>query len=371
METKVPLSNEGNSSKRRNTRSTHLYSSALASTSPPSMAKLTQKYKLKAGQACSRPSWASRAKPDGKAIPIWPRSRTQWGKASSKTSLSHRLFKIATSIPGCTQYVKRQRAGDKEDRHHADAIPSPVLPVPLLWGFRAWLSLWRWPRQGWKKNHIWFSHCRFSLKTQKKKINNHPRATATKSQEGKYSSGHWLNQQTGSMLPWRRDRLAVRRCRLQPQVGHGNPAWPQEKQFPSLGLSFPHQLHDDLENMPVTQVSGEKDYTKMSIKKKWVDRAQCRYERFWKICGPPSCSSSSTKWLLEAKIDPPYKGSTHQTHIYLDHCANYQLLSEARKWYPVLQRGKNDKEVWSHPGARKRKGARSLGQIQLWYEHWC
>lgn len=42
METKVALSNEGNSSKCRRTRSTHVYNSALANTSPPSMAKHTE-----------------------------------------------------------------------------------------------------------------------------------------------------------------------------------------------------------------------------------------------------------------------------------------------------------------------------------------
>lgn len=46
------------------TRLTLLYRSTLASTSPPCRAKLTQKYNLKAGQPCSRPSCASQTSPD-------------------------------------------------------------------------------------------------------------------------------------------------------------------------------------------------------------------------------------------------------------------------------------------------------------------
>lgn len=48
------------------------------------------------------------------------------------------------------------------------------------------------------------------------------------------------------------------------------------------------------------------------------------------------------KVVTQSKNNIPfYKSSTYQTHIYLDHCANnYQLLSKAEKWYPVLQGGR-------------------------------
>lgn len=50
---------QDNTSTCLRTRLTLLHRSTLASTSPPCRAKLTQKHNLKAGQSCSRPSWAS------------------------------------------------------------------------------------------------------------------------------------------------------------------------------------------------------------------------------------------------------------------------------------------------------------------------
>lgn len=165
METKVHLSNEDNTSKFLRTRLTLLYRSTLASTSPPCGAKLTQKHNLKAGQSCSRPSWASQTSLNLILIsPGWSCSRTQWAKISSKAPSRHRWFKIATSVTDCTQHVNRQQTGGKENRYLAHAVPSPGTPGPPLWGTQ--YSSWSWSTQGWGKNCIWFSHCRFSLKTQ-------------------------------------------------------------------------------------------------------------------------------------------------------------------------------------------------------------
>lgn len=63
-----------------------------------------------------------------------------------------------------------------------------------------------------------------------------------------------------------------------------NPGWLWEfcmtmgKALPISGPQFFHCLYDDLNNVAVTLVSGEKDYIKINVKN--VGGALYRYERF-------------------------------------------------------------------------------------------